>query len=74
MECHHIRTQLMLADGLTKTMDGQAILQAIGTGAMARVAEEKGVRAPPVPALSVLCSSKSFWLTAFDLEKHVRSE
>ena len=74
MECHHIRTQLMLADGLTKTMDGQAILQAIGTGAMARVAEEKGVRAPPVPALSVLCSTKSFWLTAFDLEKHVRSE
>ena len=65
MECRHIRTQLMLADGLTKAMDGQAILQAIGTGAMRLVAEERNKVL--VPALNVLYAPQSFWLTAMGL-------
>ena len=67
MQCRHIRTQLMLADGLTKAMDGQAILQAIGTGAMKLVAEERNKSAPPVPALNVRYAPHSFWLTATGL-------
>ena len=55
----------MLADGLTKAMDGQAILQAIGTGAMKLVDEERNK--VPVPALNVLYAPQFFWLTAMGL-------
>jgi hypothetical protein len=61
----------MLADGLTKVMDGQAILQAVGTGEMRLVAEEKPTKPPLKPALSALCSF--YWLPQFNIFPPVES-